>query len=114
MSSQSLGIAYLKNLVPQMDDRILRGLHLTLSGAIPDADDLLFLIEQKMGVSDPMDEDEDAPARELEPSWRIRVKSIVQSMIEPDEVSWMDGDESISDTQYATRACSEVENRFDR
>ncbi|KAH8096675.1 hypothetical protein BXZ70DRAFT_1032531, partial [Cristinia sonorae] len=46
--------------------------------------------------------------------WRTRIRTIVQAIVEPDEVAWMDDDETLSDMQYITRALTEVENRFDR
>ncbi|KAI0080860.1 hypothetical protein K474DRAFT_1682349 [Panus rudis PR-1116 ss-1] len=46
--------------------------------------------------------------------WRATVKKIVQSIVEPDDLNWMDDDESLTDAQYIHRALQDIESRFEQ
>ena len=99
-----------------MDEDNLRYLWTTLPRGNNDFDELLQSVDRRLESLDSLyaDVDMDAQPEPPQRTWRIRVRTIVQAIIEPDEISWMDDDESMSDTQYIARAFSEVENRFER
>jgi hypothetical protein len=44
--------------------------------------------------------------------WRRRIKSIVEGIISPDPITWMDDDDNISDNQYTKRVFDEIRSRF--
>ena len=46
--------------------------------------------------------------------WRRGVRDIVQSIVEPDDLDWMEDEEDMSEIQFIERALSYVENRFER
>ena len=56
----------------------------------------------------------DADVSANEDSWRRSLRTITQLIVEPDDLTWMDDDESTSDTQYISRALSDIENRLAR
>lgn len=97
-----------------MDESNLRNLRTAFSGGLPELEDLLQQVEQKLESLDSMYAEIEVQLENPQVSWRIQVKLVVQAIVEPDEILWMDDDESLSDMQYINRALSEVENRFDR
>jgi hypothetical protein len=46
--------------------------------------------------------------------WMSRVRVLVEKIIAPDSVDWMDDDTSMSRNSYMTRALSDIQNRFER
>lgn len=46
--------------------------------------------------------------------WMSRVKVLVERIIAPDSVDWMEDDTSIPKNSYMTRALSDIQNRFER
>ncbi|KAI0092138.1 hypothetical protein BDY19DRAFT_928481 [Irpex rosettiformis] len=46
--------------------------------------------------------------------WRDRLRAITQAIIEPDDLGWMDDDESTSDTSYMSRAITDIDARFEK
>ena len=47
-------------------------------------------------------------------SWRGALRTITQAIVEPDDLKWMDDDESASDALFANRAIIDIETRFER
>lgn len=46
--------------------------------------------------------------------WMLHVRVLVEKIIAPDSVDWMEDDISMSRSSYITRALSDVRNRFER
>ena len=46
--------------------------------------------------------------------WLARVRTSVEAIIAPDDLTWMDDDNSLSRNQYATRALADISRRFKR
>jgi hypothetical protein len=46
--------------------------------------------------------------------WMSHVRALVEKIIMPDSVDWMDDDTSMSKNSYITRALSDIRNRFER
>jgi hypothetical protein len=46
--------------------------------------------------------------------WMSRVRSVVEGIIAPDSVDWMEDDTSMSRNSYITRALSDIDSRFER
>lgn len=46
--------------------------------------------------------------------WMSRVRVLVEKIIAPDSVDWMEDDASTSRNSYTTRALSDIQNRFER
>ena len=46
--------------------------------------------------------------------WMSRVRVLVERVIAPDSVGWMEDDSSMSKSSYMTRALSDIRNRFER
>ena len=46
--------------------------------------------------------------------WMSRVRALVERIIAPDSVDWMEDDTSMSRNSYMTRALSDIRNRFER
>ena len=113
-SVQRLGSSYLSALIPHMDENGLQNLHRQLSGSNVELRDLVAQLEQRSESLDDMYADVDAQPAKPPLPWRTEVKSIVQAIVEPDELSWMDDDESLSDVQYMERAFNDIEVRFQR
>ncbi|THH23186.1 hypothetical protein EUX98_g7993 [Antrodiella citrinella] len=111
---RNLGSVYLRGLVPHMDESNLHDLKEALSNGVAEADELLPLVDQRLEFLDSMYADGKDQAKVQRPSWRSRVKTIVQAIVEPDEISWTDDNDSLSDSQYIARALTEVESRCDR
>lgn len=46
--------------------------------------------------------------------WMSQVRSLVEKIVAPDSVDWMEDDTSMSRNSYTTRALSDVRSRFER
>lgn len=46
--------------------------------------------------------------------WQRDVGKVVQTIIEPDDLDWMDSDEDIDEAKFVERALSAIESRFVR
>ncbi|KZT05577.1 uncharacterized protein LAESUDRAFT_655532 [Laetiporus sulphureus 93-53] len=46
--------------------------------------------------------------------WKATVRTGVQAIVEPDELAWMEDDDSPSDAQYIARALQDIEARYGR
>lgn len=46
--------------------------------------------------------------------WMSRVRTLVERIIAPDPVDWMEDDTSMSRNSYVTRALSDIRSRFER
>lgn len=46
--------------------------------------------------------------------WMLHVRTLVEKIIAPDSVDWMEDDTSMSRSSYITRALSEIRSRFER
>jgi len=46
--------------------------------------------------------------------WMSRVRVLVERIIAPDSVDWMEDDTSMSRNSYISRALSDIRNRFER
>ena len=46
--------------------------------------------------------------------WMSRVRALVEKIIAPDSVDWMEDDTSMSRNSYMTRALSDIRKRFER
>lgn len=46
--------------------------------------------------------------------WRRGLKDVVQSIIEPDDLNWMEDEEDLDDVQFVERALADIESRFER
>ncbi|TCD67266.1 serine/threonine-protein kinase M1 [Steccherinum ochraceum] len=111
---QDAGLAYLRSKIPQLDEAPLRDLRVMLQSDARGFDDLLRAADERLDSLSSVSADAEMKVEPAPHPWRNRVRIIVQAIVEPDEISWMDDDESLSDSQYISRACNEVENRFDR
>lgn len=49
-----------------------------------------------------------------ESDWRIHLLEVVQTLVAPDEVKWMEDEGTLADSQYISRALDDVEGRFKR
>lgn len=112
---KELGIAYLCSLVPHLHypelDSIVEALEDESEGTL----DLITATKAQLEVRNRRPDTEGQARVQLEDSgWRSRVKSIVQVLVEPDQLEWMEDDESLTDTQYISRALNEIEERFKR
>ncbi|KAI0700624.1 hypothetical protein BC835DRAFT_1404834 [Cytidiella melzeri] len=47
-------------------------------------------------------------------SWRGSVRAVTQAIVEPDDLAWMDDDETLNDTHYLARAVTDIATRFER
>lgn len=88
---------------------------LKINGGTHDVAELLTELAASLGsiqtsahVDDVMDVDS------YEKPWRRDVKTVTQAIVEPDDLPWMDDDESLSDTHYISRAITDIETRFER
>lgn len=60
-----------------------------------------------------------AEAPEVDPAhgkaqWMSRVRILVERIIAPDSVDWMEDDTSMSKNSYTTRALHDIHERFER
>ena len=46
--------------------------------------------------------------------WMSQVRALVEKIIVPDSINWMEDDTSMSKNSYITRALSDIRNRFER
>jgi hypothetical protein len=46
--------------------------------------------------------------------WRSDVKTVLQEILVPDIVSWMDDDETLSNDEYTRRVLNDLRHRFER
>ena len=46
--------------------------------------------------------------------WMSRVRALVEGIIAPESVNWMEDDTSMSRNSYMTRALSDIRSRFER
>lgn len=46
--------------------------------------------------------------------YRRDVRNIVQRIVQPEDLNWMDDDEGITDEQFAERAVGDIRHRFER
>jgi serine/threonine-protein kinase ATR len=46
--------------------------------------------------------------------WRKSLKEVTRAIVEPDDITWMDDDETLSDAHYITRAVTDIERRCER
>ncbi|KAJ3556801.1 hypothetical protein NM688_g1817 [Phlebia brevispora] len=116
---RAIAVSYLRAATAHLDLDLLIAIRDTLShGDYPTYyDDLTQVIQRKiaslrsnMGTTGASQGSSATEGRR----WREGVQSVVQAIIEPDEVAWMDDDDSLSDVQYISRALGEVEGRFAR
>ncbi|KAI0797124.1 hypothetical protein C8Q75DRAFT_710778 [Abortiporus biennis] len=46
--------------------------------------------------------------------WRRTVRDLIETIIQPDEITWIDDDHNVTDGKYISRALSDVEGRYER
>lgn len=110
-----MAVAYIANAIPHADTESLQAIRQSL-----DIDDrrqhytsLIRAIEIRLEAthnSDAMNVDETVVHV---PSWRSTVRDIVQAIIQPEELPWMEDDLARDDTQFISRALQEVQRRFE-
>lgn len=49
-----------------------------------------------------------------DPAWKRRVHSLMQEIVHPDIISWMDDDTGADDNKFVTRALDDFQDRFER
>ena len=110
---KDLGTAYLCSLVPHLHDVELDCIVQTLGDGSEATLNLLIAAKAQMEARKPQPGTQERQRIQPEDiGWRSHVKSIVQALVEPDQVEWMEDDESSTDTQYISRALNEIEERF--
>lgn len=117
---QALAAAYLQMALPSLDAVTLNELteFLRQKNVHPSYAKLLQAIEENAATaairpSDPRLQDTQV-ADDVPPRWKRDVWKVVQAIIEPDDVDWMDDDEEMDDMKFIERALSDIENRFER
>jgi len=117
MLPKALAISYLRICLPHMDLDTLR--------ALKEANSTIDLghqwaalgaeIERHISLTNPhSDRAADEPrAREVS-LWRQHVRTSTQEIIAPDQITWMDEDEGLTDDQFAQRAVDDIKERFGR
>lgn len=115
--SQALAAAYLCSIVPYASADLLHEIKscLTPKEHVTQYIDILDAATRRLlALQDaPMDVEMSHYHSERQ-AWRRGIRTVVQAIIEPDDLAWMDDDESLSDAQYIARALSDIETRFDR
>jgi serine/threonine-protein kinase ATR len=78
--------------------------------------ELLAVIAARLDVlnlsTTPSDGDKNNDSLSL--SWRKSLKEVTRAIVEPDDITWMDDDETLSDAHYITRAVTDIERRCER
>ncbi len=113
-ASQDLGAAFLCSLIPFLDEKELESILITLSGTAERLSHLIDMVEIRLAKLRASEGATPQGSPVEMSSWRSRVRDIVQTLVQPDEVQWMEDGDALPDAQYISRALNEVEERFMR
>ncbi|OCH94317.1 hypothetical protein OBBRIDRAFT_823598 [Obba rivulosa] len=114
---RALGTSYLIAMVPHMTNASIKLVKdkVTARGETIAFAPLLDAISQHSPtVEAPSDTTEAYDKNDSRLPWQAVARDKVESIIEPDELTWMDDHGTLSNAQYITRALQQIETRFHR
>ena len=119
MILQQLLWAYLRDILPRMDDSLRMSVKETLERASASLERTSFLSKLVPGdIAISMQTTKQQKSEQgrliIAPHvWQQRLRVLVGEIIVPDLLAWMDDDEGLSVPQLAQRALFEIKNRFE-
>ncbi|KAJ6486408.1 hypothetical protein C8R47DRAFT_1216527 [Mycena vitilis] len=114
--SRSLVYCYLRSSLPHFDVQVRRRTRHILAAVDLDREGkaLLRELDERLAKdSSSVDETQANPAV-VALKWREELREMVQDIIFPITISWMDDDRAMSERDYAQRAVDDVKARFER
>ena len=115
MSTKDAAVSYVNKCTRTYDEETLQALEVRLNqlriSPRTTAERIGRVLEAIRGA--PTGEPDTKPAHGRV-QWMSRVRVLVERIIAPDSVDWMDDDTSMSRNSYMTRALSDIRRRFER
>jgi hypothetical protein len=114
ISPKSLMVSFIRHCLPQLDAHALQAAKtaILISGNCEDVQELLDRIDERLALKDPQ------PIADTEKpplgSWQTTVRQSVQDIVEPTEITWMEDDDRLSESNFADRVLNEIRDRFTR
>lgn len=115
MLIKDAAISYITKCTRTYDEESLKALEVGLSQLKVDPHTITGRIGRILEVI----RDTSLEAPDIKPThgkvqWMSHVKALVEKIIAPDFVNWMEDDTSMSRSSYITRALSDIRSRFER
>ncbi|KAJ7639483.1 hypothetical protein FB45DRAFT_977215 [Roridomyces roridus] len=104
---RDLVASYLGSSLPHLNVDVLQLVHQSV-GLKPEYATLLREVDEKLGNAPT------ATKSEVGAEWRAQIRDLVQDVIFPITIAWMDDGETMSEEDYAQRALDDVKARFER
>jgi hypothetical protein len=102
---------FIRRCLPQLDEHTLQAVNTAIrsNDNCENVQDILDAIDERLKPKDP------ELSRDIERgSWHATVRQLVQDIVDPVEIMWMEDDDILSDIQFADRALNEIKDRFTR
>jgi|ERR1700685_2929408 hypothetical protein len=107
-------VSFIRHCLPQMDVHALQAAKTAIqaNGNCENVQELLDGIDQRLALKDPQSSgDAEQPPLGF---WQVTIRQSVQDIVDPAEITWMEGDDHLSNGQFAERALDEIKERFTR
>ena len=109
---QTLFDVILLHFVPSLDEETLRNAEGLLGANAPSYNAFVTAVNSRLQSLAPPQATSAIPP--VGKSWRVQVRETVQVIVEPNELEWMDDDDSLGDLEYIQRALTDIDTRFEQ
>jgi len=106
-------VAYLHACLPHLDAITLQEAKDILSRPDETQGTILRAVERQLVQARSLHSAKfDAPITDVD--WRLRVKTSLGEILVPDDISWMEDDDTMTDQEYTKRILDDLCDRFER